>query len=70
MNGWRGMTNFGFRDETLNARKLKASFAVNGTACELYREACEAAHEALASRQRRASEGTHGGRHQSWCRNF
>lgn len=32
--------------ETLNARKLKASFAVNGTACELYREACEAAHEA------------------------
>jgi peptidoglycan/xylan/chitin deacetylase (PgdA/CDA1 family) len=32
--------------ETLNARKLKATFAVNGTACELYREACEAAHEA------------------------
>lgn len=32
--------------ETLNARRLKASFAVNGTACELYREACEAAHEA------------------------
>jgi peptidoglycan/xylan/chitin deacetylase (PgdA/CDA1 family) len=32
--------------ETLSARKLKASFAVNGTACELYREACEAAHEA------------------------
>ncbi len=25
---------------------LSASFAVNGTACELYREACEAAHEA------------------------
>ena len=32
--------------ETLSARKLKVSFAVNGTACELYREACEAAHEA------------------------
>lgn len=32
--------------ETLGARKLKASFAVNGTACELYREACQAAHEA------------------------
>lgn len=32
--------------ETLSARKLKASFAVNGTACELYPEACEAAHEA------------------------
>ena len=32
--------------ETLSARKLKASFAVNGTACELYREACQAAHEA------------------------
>lgn len=32
--------------ETLGKRKLKASFAVNGTACELYREACEAAHEA------------------------
>lgn len=32
--------------ETLNARKLKASFAVNGTACDLYREACQAAHEA------------------------
>jgi len=32
--------------ETLSARNLKASFAVNGTACELYREACEAAHEA------------------------
>ncbi|WP_289294400.1 polysaccharide deacetylase family protein [uncultured Reyranella sp.] len=32
--------------ETLTARKLKASFAVNGTACELYREACQAAHEA------------------------
>jgi len=32
--------------ETLNARKLKATFAVNGTACELYREACQAAHEA------------------------
>ncbi len=32
--------------ETLNARNLKATFAVNGTACELYREACQAAHEA------------------------
>jgi len=32
--------------ETLNARKLKASFAVNGTACDLYPEACQAAHEA------------------------
>ena len=32
--------------ETLSARKLKASFAVNGTACELYPEACEAAHAA------------------------
>ncbi len=32
--------------ETLQARKLKATFAVNGTACELYREACQAAHEA------------------------
>lgn len=32
--------------ETLSARKLKATFAVNGTACELYREACQAAHEA------------------------
>ncbi len=32
--------------ETLGTRKLKASFAVNGTACELYREACQAAHEA------------------------
>jgi peptidoglycan/xylan/chitin deacetylase (PgdA/CDA1 family) len=32
--------------ETLGKRKLKASFAVNGTACELYREACQAAHEA------------------------
>ena len=32
--------------ETLGARNLKASFAVNGTACELYREACEAAHAA------------------------
>jgi allantoinase len=32
--------------ETLNARKLKATFAVNGTACELYREACLAAYEA------------------------
>ena len=32
--------------ETLGARGLKATFAVNGTACSLYREACEAAHEA------------------------
>jgi peptidoglycan/xylan/chitin deacetylase (PgdA/CDA1 family) len=32
--------------ETLSARNLKASFAVNGTACALYREACEAAHAA------------------------
>lgn len=32
--------------ETLGKRKLKASFAVNGTACELYRESCQAAHEA------------------------
>ncbi|WP_422034870.1 polysaccharide deacetylase family protein [Reyranella sp.] len=32
--------------ETLTTRKLKATFAVNGTACELYREACQAAHEA------------------------
>ena len=32
--------------ETLSARKLKATFAVNGTACELYPEACQAAHEA------------------------
>jgi peptidoglycan/xylan/chitin deacetylase (PgdA/CDA1 family) len=32
--------------ETLSDRNLKASFAVNGTACELYREACQAAHEA------------------------
>ena len=32
--------------ETLGTRKLKASFAVNGTACELYPEACKAAHEA------------------------
>ncbi len=32
--------------EVLGARGLKASFAVNGTACEIYREACEAAHAA------------------------
>src|SRR5437867_7802751 len=32
--------------EVLGARKLKATFAVNGTACELYREACQAALEA------------------------
>src|SRR5262247_1947960 len=32
--------------EVLGARRLKATFAVNGTACSLYREACQAAHEA------------------------
>jgi len=32
--------------ETLGARDLKATFAVNGTACSVYRDACEAAHEA------------------------
>ena len=32
--------------EVLGKRDLKATFAVNGTACEVYREACEAAHEA------------------------
>jgi allantoinase len=32
--------------ETLTSRGLKATFAVNGTACSLYREACEAAKEA------------------------
>ena len=32
--------------ETLTSRNLKATFAVNGTACELYREACEAARDA------------------------
>lgn len=32
--------------EALTKRDLKATFAVNGTACEVYREACEAAHEA------------------------
>lgn len=32
--------------EVLAKRDLKATFAVNGTACEVYREACEAAHEA------------------------
>jgi peptidoglycan/xylan/chitin deacetylase (PgdA/CDA1 family) len=32
--------------ETLQSRNLKATFAVNGTACEVYREACEAAREA------------------------
>ena len=32
--------------ETLSSRNLKATFAVNGTACEVYREACEAAREA------------------------
>src|SRR5262245_49760130 len=32
--------------EVLGKRKLKATFAVNGTACTLYREACEAARDA------------------------
>src|SRR5476649_454952 len=32
--------------ETLGSRGLKATFAVNGTACSLYREACEAARDA------------------------
>jgi peptidoglycan/xylan/chitin deacetylase (PgdA/CDA1 family) len=32
--------------ETLQSRGLKASFAVNGSACEVYREACSAAHDA------------------------
>jgi peptidoglycan/xylan/chitin deacetylase (PgdA/CDA1 family) len=32
--------------ETLGHRNLKATFAVNGSACEVYREACVAAHEA------------------------
>lgn len=32
--------------ETLSSRGLKATFAVNGTACEVYREACQAALEA------------------------
>ncbi len=32
--------------ETLSSRGLKASFAVNGSACDVYKEACEAAHEA------------------------
>ena len=32
--------------EALSERGLKASFAVNGTACEVYREACEAARDA------------------------
>lgn len=32
--------------DTLRSRGLKATFAVNGTACEVYREACEAAREA------------------------
>jgi allantoinase len=32
--------------ETLQARNLKATFAVNGTACELYEEACAAARDA------------------------
>lgn len=32
--------------DTLQSRGLKASFAVSGSACEVYREACTAAHEA------------------------
>jgi allantoinase len=32
--------------ETLQARSLKATFAVNGSACSMYREACEAARDA------------------------
>jgi peptidoglycan/xylan/chitin deacetylase (PgdA/CDA1 family) len=32
--------------ETLTSRGLKASFAVNGTACSIYREACLAAEDA------------------------
>jgi len=32
--------------EALGSRGLKASFAVNGSACEIYREACQAAHDA------------------------
>ena len=32
--------------EVLGSRKLKASFAVNGTACTIYEEACRAALEA------------------------
>lgn len=32
--------------ETLEARGLKATFAVNGAACSAYREACAAAHDA------------------------
>jgi peptidoglycan/xylan/chitin deacetylase (PgdA/CDA1 family) len=30
--------------DVLNARNLKASFAVNGSACKVYAEACRAAH--------------------------
>jgi peptidoglycan/xylan/chitin deacetylase (PgdA/CDA1 family) len=32
--------------EVLERRKLKATFAVNGSACAVYREACEAARDA------------------------
>jgi allantoinase len=32
--------------ETLSSRGLRATFAVNGSCCEMYREVCEAAHEA------------------------
>lgn len=32
--------------ETLQARSLKATFAVNGSACSVYREACAAARDA------------------------
>ena len=32
--------------QTLRQRNLKATFAVNGSACTVYKEACEAAHDA------------------------
>jgi peptidoglycan/xylan/chitin deacetylase (PgdA/CDA1 family) len=32
--------------ETLESRKLKATFAINGSVCELYPDACEAARDA------------------------
>jgi allantoinase len=37
---------FGRFLEVLGARGLRASFAVNGAACEIYPQACKAAHEA------------------------
>jgi allantoinase len=37
---------FGRFLEVLGARGLRASFAVNGAACEIYPQACRAAHEA------------------------